>query len=151
MLHCLGTTRTCANGWIEGPSSCYRFVMDRKVPWKTAQGLCRDMGGVLTTLDNHIEIMWLRGYRGYHPNLREAVWIGGYRKSKNWLWKGRIADKAITLTDWAPKEPNNDDGDEKCIMLYGYNSKIDIKDAYRWNDKECDFKLPFICERDYEF
>jgi len=112
------------------------------------------MGGVLTTLDNHIEIMWLRGYRGYHSNLREAVWIGGYRKSKTlheWLWNGKIADKAITLTDWAPKEPNNNGGDERCIELYGYNSKVDIKDAYRWNDKECDSLRPFICERDYEF
>ncbi|KAF6033443.1 hypothetical protein EB796_008249 [Bugula neritina] len=143
-------SNSCPSGWIAGPfTNCYKFVISQKVTWRAAQGLCRDMGGTLATLDSKNEIIWMRGYRSYHPSLWGAAWLGGYLKDGVWLWHGRIADSAITNTDWSPGEPNNQDGLEGCVEVYG--GDVTLSAQFRWNDLNCNDLLGYICEKEISF
>lgn len=63
-----------------------------------------------------------------------------------WYWSGRIADSTITVTDWAPAEPNNALGNEDCLLLNeGTGSNPEF--YYSWNDALCSWPKSFICEK----
>ena len=143
-----GCVYGCDKGWIASTmDSCFKFVVSKMATWSQAQGLCRDMGGYLATLESIDELTWMRGFRGYHAQLRpDFAWIGGYLKNGVWTWKGEISDSPILYTDWGEKEPNNDDGNEGCLDLYGGNSVDGV--TSKWNDESCKRKRFFICEKD---
>lgn len=142
--------QSCENGWISSPlaassDSCYKFVTTQKATWAQAEGLCRDMGGYLAILESIDEIIWMRGFRAYHPQLRERSWVGGYKKEGHWVWKGEVSDSAILHTEWRQGEPNNLAGKEACLELFGTR---DIgTESFQWNDLNCAYRLNFICER----
>ena len=147
--------RGCSSGWIDGPDhSCYKFVTGQKVTWSQAVGLCRDMGGHLTTLDSHKEIMWMKGYRSHYPELRSRAWIGGYKKDGRWMWKGEVTDWPMLLPDWAKGEPNNHNGyglEESCVDLMGAEADKSPHDIwYRFNDESCTLTINYICEKSKE-
>lgn len=146
----------CPGGWISIPFhthvSCYNFVTSPTAKWSEAQGVCRDMGGHLATLDSLEEIIWIKGYRSHYVYLHKDMWIGGYKKDGKWLWKGDISDSAIVITDWAKYQPDNWQGNQNCLRLWGseisesfHNDPKNI--WYRFDDAECDMSMPFICEK----
>ena len=51
--------------WDENRSS-YKFITTQ-LTWQTSQGMCRDMGGTLVTLDSSAEIAFIAGYLVMHP------------------------------------------------------------------------------------
>ena len=72
----------CPDGWVPGPiNNCYKFVLTPKADYKGAQALCRDMGGELATLDSLNEILWMRGYRSFHPAVGDRSYVGAHRSS----------------------------------------------------------------------
>lgn len=92
---------SCPNGWVPGPvDNCYKFVMNPKATWHTAQGLCRDMGGEMAVLDSLTEIYWLRGYRSYHSAVREESWVGGFRKDNRLGYISLLSSRVIYVR-WA--------------------------------------------------
>ena len=137
----------CPADWVEGPvGNCYKFVNSPKVTWNQAHGLRADMGGALARLESWIEIYSIRGYRTTHSNSQKNYyWLGGYRTAGKWVWKGQRENNPITVTDWAPSQPDNAGGVEGCLHLISLNPNPTI--SYQWNDLNCNSKLPFICER----
>ena len=160
-FHCLllsaGIAYGCDSGWVARPgsNSCYKFITTQKVTWSQAQGLCRDMKSRLATLDSKEEMIWMRGYRSFHPSLRDYAWIGGAEVNGKWVWKGDVVDSPILTTDWGAGEPNNKIGEtgepQDCLALFG-DSTHDIGQAidrwFRWDDGRCSYAANFICEKE---
>lgn len=96
--------------------------------WSMAQSYCRhhhqDLSAVLKPNGNHVLADKLQA-----RHLDEA-WIGLHRDA--WKWSDGTAS---SFRRWAPKEPNNDGGQE-CAAMYGES----------WYDRSCDLKLNFLCQ-----
>ena len=151
MTDVLDIASACDNGWVARPgsNSCYKFVTTRKATWSQAQGLCRDMDAHLATLESKEEMIWMRGYRSFHPSLRVYAWIGGKEINGKWVWKGDVVDSPILVTDWAAGDPNNGEGDwrgaQDCLALYG--DTLAVGTWFRWDDGFCTYPRYFICEK----
>ena len=143
-----GYSLGCDNGWVESPLDiCYKFVIDQKTSWSQAQGLCLDMGGHLATLESEAEIIWIKGYHSHKSILRkEKFWVGGYEKSGVWYWKGDLADSPILATDWANGQPDDFNGPQDCLVLYG-DGERNPADWFKFDDGHCSFQTGFICEK----
>lgn len=148
----------CEGGWVNVPlrshTSCYKFVTTAPATWSEAQGLCRDMGGYLATLDTLEEIIWMRGYRNYHSGLQAQMWIGGYKKNGVWLWKGELADSPVLIFDWGEHQPDdNGAGLQNCLSLFGINHpsprlNSPTKGWFHFDDTRCEYyKMQYICEK----
>ncbi|XP_018561628.1 perlucin [Anoplophora glabripennis] len=60
----------------------------------------------------------------------------------HWVWLA--TGKPIIYTNWAPNEPNNAGGNEKCLeVIYDYS---DAKQSMMWNDHDCNGPKFVICE-----
>lgn len=141
----------CEDGWVSSPlaasaDSCYKFVTTQMASWAQAEGLCVEMGAHLTVLETVDELIWMKGYRTFLPELNQRSWVGGYKKGGKWVWKGQESDSEMQFTDWGVGEPNNSGGDENCLNLFGdhYNK---VTRAFKWNDGNCEVKHNFICEK----
>ncbi|KAK6052743.1 lectin C-type domain protein, partial [Cooperia oncophora] len=82
----------------------------------------------------------------------EFVWLGGkqknYPSSREWSW----ADgRTMSYTHWNGGEPNNKDGNERCMQLFNTleNRDYTIYMVPRtWNDVDCNRKMrAFVCKR----
>lgn len=139
----------CDGGWVRRPgsNSCYNFVTSKSLTWSSAQGLCKDMGGGLAIVETEEEIVWLRGYRSYHAELRQSTfWIGGYRKDGKWWWKGDLTDFPMVVTDWAKGQP--DSAAQNCVSLFPAITSGDAATVwFRFDNDECTDSWDFICEK----
>ena len=77
----------------------------------------------------------------------EDIWIGlsDRRKEGQWIWE--TSRKKATYTWWAPGEPNNKGGGNgraNCALIWRH------KDKMSWDDRNCDQKKYFVCERGKE-
>lgn len=45
----------------------------------------------------------------------------------------------ITFTPWSPGDPNDKEGNENCIEMFGATGV--------WNDRKCDYNTFFMCEK----
>lgn len=136
----------CDNGWVNRPGSdsCYKFVLHAPTTWDRAEGLCRDERAHVATLETEQEIVWMHGYRSYHKNLQEFLWLGAYKKGNRWYWRGDVADSPMLASDWAVGEPNNSNGNQECAILI--DNTTDGR-RLRFDDVSCNAKFAFVCER----
>lgn len=141
---------SCGGGWVslQRSNSCYKFVTEDKQSWVGAQGMCQKLGGKLATLESADDICWLRGYRSFHPVLRPSrMWLGGHREGGKWLWKGSLADTAITFSDWGTNEPHGY-ADENCMAMFGDDAPYSAtKQWFRWLNVACQFNYGYICKK----
>lgn len=72
------------------------------------------------------------------------LWLGGYKKDGEWIWKGKVEDTPVTLFDWIPTGPNQNGKSGYCIESVGNR----IAAISGWNDTNCKNVNGFICERD---
>ena len=47
--------------------SCFKFMITTPLAWQSAEGMCRDMGGNLATLDTQLKTAFINGYLLMHP------------------------------------------------------------------------------------
>ena len=83
--------------------------------WENAQAYCKAVGGHLATIASQEENEFLYNYmrqRGY-----DSAYFGlaGVNSTGTWVW---CNGEAISYTNWAPGEPNNDGNGEKYGMFY---------------------------------
>ena len=101
--------------------------------WSEARDACEKMGGHLVTINSEEEQDFVT-----HLILRgnaNCYWIGGIKVPGRWQW---ITGEAVTYRNWAKDEPNNADGNEVVIMMYGKTSS----NIGQWND-ESPFGNPY--------
>lgn len=149
-----GTHAYCSSGWVEASyNTCYKFVDHPKLNWTSALNHCRSEGGKLAVLDTIEKIIWIRGYRSFYRNIfLNSAWIGGFKRASTWFWKGTSVDTPVTITDWAPGQPNGGPGTADCVCAFGVGhgdpgSKVGEDAQFRNEDTGCNSRLAFICER----
>ena len=54
-------------------------------------------------------------------------------------WEWAADNTILEYTNWGPGQPDNGDNEEDCMEM-----KRSLN--WKWNDKECDAHLHFICK-----
>lgn len=90
--------------------------------WEEASAYCQNLGGYLATITSQEENTFLTSL--ITGAGRRSAYIGMSDKEEkgNWTW---VTGEAFSYHNWRENEPNNDDGDEDYVMIYGDGS---------WND-----------------
>ncbi|KAK7110741.1 aggrecan core protein-like isoform X1 [Littorina saxatilis] len=126
---------TCATGWTESNSACYKFV-DVKKKFADAEAVCaQDMNSTLTPIQSRDERQIVKTLAG------KTIWIGGdKRDTTDFQWSDGtpVADG---YTSWKSGEPDGAAGtlpDINCMTM----SK-----GGKWMDYTCSKrKKPYVCK-----
>lgn len=87
----------------------------------------------------------LSGLFPFTGSTKEGWWIGlndiGSKiknaSKRRFYWTG--TELQTTFTDWAPGQPNNFGGNQRCVELMG------CKANFQWSDEVCAKSRRFIC------
>ncbi|XP_040203049.1 CD209 antigen-like protein C isoform X2 [Rana temporaria] len=124
---------SCPSGWQLIKSNCY-YIQANGETWTRSREECDKRNGVMLILKDKAELDSLV------PTIGSGrYWIGLRRDSgdiNRWLW----ADGShLTFSPWNTGEPNNDKGREHCAEILGGSQSM--------NDRDCEDKLGYICEK----
>ena len=127
--------------------------------WEEAQAFCQSVGGYLVTITSEDEQDGVKELLKERGGLN-CYWAGGRLVDGHWTW---VTGEAFEFTNWAVGEPNNQDGIEGYMELFGknYRGGLGNKRTGAWNDASnngadyaADFydieNTGFICEWDHE-
>jgi len=122
-------------------SSDYLFVKSPRLTNDGARNYCLDRGMDLVSIDSQQEMDYLKSKtkRFY------GTWTGGRRilHSSFWRWLPTYEDwdakNTNRYTNWASGEPNNNGGNEDCMIFRGSSGL--------WDDRHCGAKNAFVCEK----
>jgi len=108
----------------------------RGLNWENARRECLGYGGDLVSIASQSEMNFVY-------NKSSKVWIPHYwiglndqRNESQFVWSDGTPYNASVYSNWYPKEPNNQGG-EDCVEMYGTS----------WNDLNCKTEYGYICER----
>lgn len=119
---------SCEAQWTSFESAKYTLCKSPQ-KWKNAKLICQHFGNKLVKIESEEENEFIKGeylssegpyWIGLSDSDHEGQWLTGYQK-------------------WKTGQPNNKDGKQNCVAIYGGNAK--------WNDLRCSRKLGFICEK----
>ncbi|XP_078676753.1 apolipoprotein(a)-like isoform X1 [Branchiostoma floridae x Branchiostoma belcheri] len=122
----------CPPTWSTGSSSCF-LVVRNYLTWQQASDDCVAKGGHLATIASYEDETFIQGLTNYDY---QPYWIGLHDTGAEgiFIW---VDGTPLTYTSWNYGEPNNN-GEEDCVQLSGYN----------WNDASCFGTAQYICEID---
>ncbi|XP_069770759.1 macrophage mannose receptor 1 [Narcine bancroftii] len=127
-------TLTTEDGWIINGESQYYISRD-EMSWDEARQFCKKGFGDLAIISTSSERIFLWKMVLKYPN--NQYFIGllvSLDKTIKWL-----DNSPVTYVAWAQNEPNFANNDENCVTMY--------TNMGFWNDMNCGYPLPFICER----
>jgi len=79
------------------------------------------------------------------PTLNEQAWIGLHRVNGAFAWADGTP---LGFVNWSPGEPNNEGGNEDCVVLWGPGLRSHPEFQSKWNDTACDTNVDtVICRR----
>ncbi|XP_030635247.1 C-type mannose receptor 2-like [Chanos chanos] len=114
-------------------SERYIVITETKT-WTEAQSYCRehhtDLVSVRNQTENHMIWSLIKD--------SSSAWIGLFMDS--WKWSDQSKS---SFRNWAPGQPNNKRGNEKCADMQVTGNK-----PGQWHDLPCDNKMPFVCYED---
>ena len=122
--------------WATFGSSNYNLYKSPQ-KWKNAKLICQNFGSKLVKIESEKENEFIK--REYLSS-EGPYWIGLSDSDSEGEWKW--TDGTVLLTGyqrWKSGQPNNKDGKQDCVAIYGGKAK--------WNDVRCSRKLGFICEK----
>ncbi|MBR3297495.1 MAG: InlB B-repeat-containing protein, partial [Firmicutes bacterium] len=115
--------------WYNGNA----YVMfDAQMTWEQANKACLDNGGHLVTITS-------KGEKDFILSIcSETIWVGARADSmRNWNW---VTGERWDYTDWREGEPNNQGGNEDCLLMGPGGGWIDIANV------SSPYYHTFICE-----
>ncbi|XP_043920561.1 macrophage mannose receptor 1 isoform X2 [Protopterus annectens] len=129
---------TTEDGWVICNGSDYYFSKDN-VPMEQARAFCKKNFGDLAVIDGESErrFVWRQIAKSEINNFYIGL-ILGLDGTFRWM-----DGSPLTYVAWDANEPNFANNDENCVVVY--------KDMGFWNDINCGFPNPFICERPSNF
>lgn len=130
----------------ESSSANHRYeVVGQRMTWAQADAYCKDQGGYLATVgsqEEYDQIIQLADQSG-----RKVLFLGGQRGSDgNFQWTN---GEDFSYTAWMSGEPNNDGGNENCLVMFLVDGQ------WVWSDVPDDLSsyygestVGFVCEWD---
>ncbi|XP_035898286.1 uncharacterized protein LOC118505883 isoform X4 [Anopheles stephensi] len=161
-------TSRCAFGWIATTQFCISSI-ERRLSWQEAEAECNRLGGHLMSIrsseDQQLTDQLLFNSPAYKDD--NAYWIG----ASDLIVEGdfRWNDKyAFTYSNWFPgwahqenynRQPNDDGlSGQDCVEIRRHFQIVSgsgqtaptvspLTLSYMWNDRNCDARNYFLCER----
>ncbi|CAJ0601278.1 unnamed protein product [Cylicocyclus nassatus] len=144
----------CEVGWtyLDETDACYKNFFH--ATFQSAENLCKTLGGHLASIHSYNENLFVAelaksGRQMTDPDIwTQGTWIGLERYDHlNWTWTdGTNVDFLL----WAPGEPNNFEGVQKCGQLWP-DPHVDRSMALtyqRWDDLDCHIEIrSFVCKK----
>ncbi|XP_030828520.1 C-type mannose receptor 2-like [Strongylocentrotus purpuratus] len=143
----------CGDGWMKYEDTCV-LVVGTRLTFDLAQEYCQERHANLIKLESqdmnvslHADIWLSIGLSGRNwlvdqtSVYSEVYWIGLYDRidDNTFIW---IDGTTPSFTNWAPNEPNNNDGiGEDCV---------EMRVGGDWNDEQCRAANAFVCSKGYE-
>uniref|UniRef100_A0A8D0GM94 Macrophage mannose receptor 1 n=1 Tax=Sphenodon punctatus TaxID=8508 RepID=A0A8D0GM94_SPHPU len=123
------------DGWIINEDKQY-YISTESVSMEQAREFCKKNSGDITVIDSESERKFLWKYI-LNNGKEDAYFIGlqvSLDKTVRWM-----DGTPVNFLAWAPHEPNFANNDENCVVMY--------KNLGYWNDINCGYPNPYICER----
>lgn len=121
---------------------CYSTPGYKWMDYAAAKASCVQIGAQVASITSAAEDQFVYGIL---PPATQAAVIGLRRAGGSFVWES--GEPYGAYTNWAPGEPNNSDGNEACVVLWGPNlSNASLRG--KWNDAPCDSNRDtVVCER----
>merc|ERR1719357_2314469 len=123
-----------SEGWIPLDNHCY-LLGPTKMNWFQAQQFCGEKGGYLAEILSQSEqtnleaLLNIGQYKNYWIGLSDLAYEGKFE------WQHSLTPLG-EYTNWSSNQPDNAQGDEDCIMIWGRSWA-----NWSWNDFNCDYNL----------
>lgn len=110
----------------------YKFY-DNSMTWEEAKVFCEEQGGYLVVINSVEENEAISQFLAENGS-KNCYWIGIYRDGIEQDWKS-VTGEAIEYTNWSSGEPNNQEGQEMYIHIYGKQDPSNSDNGIgEWND-----------------
>lgn len=97
----------------------------------------------LATINNideqNVAVELIRPHLQRQADVNDRTWIGGNDLGEVFHWYWQSTGLPIQFSYWADGEPNNINGNERCVNLEHYGN-------LQWNDLPCGYEHNFLCE-----
>jgi hypothetical protein len=126
---------TYADTWYYNPATGHYYGLTQETTWYAAEQLANGFGGHLVTINDLAENQWvLSTFDEFEGEFIGKLWIGFYQPNNvgDWVWS---SGEAITYTNWADGEPNNDLSGEWVAAMYRFNTTPENQTMGKWNDE----------------
>ncbi|XP_037041358.1 C-type lectin 37Da-like [Bradysia coprophila] len=110
-----------------------------KMTWFNAHLSCLDCGGQLASIETEVEQKYVEGLIHDLDLQSKSFWTAGTDLANEGIFNWFTTGDVITYANFAPLRPDNKNGTEHCIVLFGAES-------LKWNDFDCNSLAYFICE-----
>ncbi|KAL0965896.1 hypothetical protein UPYG_G00287380 [Umbra pygmaea] len=129
----------CPDGWKLFRNKCFRFKGHKheNANWSSARNWCKSENAELAVIDNQFENDFVSSYL---LELHWPAWIGltDSLVEGGFGWSDGVSP--VLYTNWADKEPNNNEGLEHCTAMI-HNHLV----SGRWNDDMCSKEQSWVC------
>ncbi|XP_071786543.1 macrophage mannose receptor 1-like [Asterias amurensis] len=143
-VHCLSETKSqtiCPPGWLAFEDHCYLYVRDAKT-FNEAETYCMSLSNPMRS--GHLASVTNRQEQNFMLNYVNSVegsgfwtcWIGFTDQQSEGLYTWTDGTSSL-FTFWGQGEPNNNEGNQHCALLY-------LNGA--WDDTECNQRKSFMCK-----
>ncbi|CAG0881683.1 unnamed protein product [Cyprideis torosa] len=141
---------SCPGQFEEAQEFCYLIVNNETYGyrWQGGRDLCTRLGGDLASLETPRESSIARYFVQRKFNLISAncddndwvdsVWVGGQDLGEETEWRWVSSGLLFAFSDWQAGQPEGGTR-ENCLLLRCVND-------YRWNDVDCSYRYPILCE-----
>ena len=130
-MFCLFTVQSgCPDGFTEEIDDyCLKLVTSKKT-WFDAGRYCASFSSILIEPRT-------KALNNKFKSYNNKPWIGASDIDAEGSWEWDSNMDALTWKDWAPNQPNNENGNQHCAAIQG-NGK--------WGDFACSDTREFICQ-----
>ena len=142
------TSKNCFPGWDDMGAECFYFPKENINGkgldyWNAVKTCWWKYGGILfQPYDSHANYKRAKYLADKFGKNDIWYWIGIDRTTDGTNWRFHSNRKKIYNTVWAPGEPNNRGGNEKCVL-------VEMARDNKWSDFSCDTKVAYACEGPY--
>lgn len=118
-------------------------IINTRVTWEQAKDYCLERGGHLATVTSPDEYQMIVNLA--NKSERKVLWLGAVKGAdQSFKW---VTGESVTYTNWLAGEPNNEGGNENCLVMF------DVQGGWVWADVPNDLspyygadKVGFVCE-----
>ncbi|NXU54453.1 MRC1 protein, partial [Turnix velox] len=132
---------SCPEGWQSVPQGSFCFKIfhggrEKMQTWFGAREFCRAIGGDLASIHSEEEQNLIMSLKKDYIHISYWMGLNALDSEGGFTWSD---GSPVNFEKWAHGEPNNFDGNEKCVVFSGYN-------YMNWNDLFCEHMRNYVCQ-----